>query len=269
MSAPVLRCGRPLPSCNASGGSSRGHAAAAALAVASTLVALLVAGPLLALPASFLGEGDALDAIATSLLPEALLASLVLGTGVAAGTLLLGGGLAALVSFYDSPAAGGWTGRSCSRSRCPATSSSSSCSASTTRRARCSAPSARVLGVGLPDIRTTAGAITVLTLVLYPYVYTLAAAHSSASRASRSRPRARSASPTVRRSRRVALPLARPALGAGVALAVMEALADFGAVNLLGYRALTDAIYRVWYGAFDQAAALQLATVLVGLALRS
>ena len=43
----------------------------------------------------------------------------------------------------------------------------------------------------------------------------------------------------------------------------MEALADFGAVNLLGYRALTDAIYRVWYGAFDQAAALQLATVLV------
>ena len=67
--------------------------------------------------------------------------------------------------------------------------------------------------------------------------------------------------------RRVALPLARPALAAGVALAVMEALADFGAVNLLGYRALTDAIYRVWYGTFDQAAALQLATVLLSLAL--
>jgi iron(III) transport system permease protein len=48
---------------------------------------------------------------------------------------------------------------------------------------------------------------------------------------------------------------------------VMEALADFGAVNLLNYRALTDAIYRVWYGAFDQAAALQLATLLVSLAL--
>ena len=47
----------------------------------------------------------------------------------------------------------------------------------------------------------------------------------------------------------------------------MEALADFGAVNLLNYRALTDAIYRVWYGAFDQAAALQLATVLVSLSL--
>ena len=67
--------------------------------------------------------------------------------------------------------------------------------------------------------------------------------------------------------RRVALPMARPALAAGVALAVMEALADFGAVNLLNYRAMTDAIYRVWYGAFDKPAALQLATLLVGLSL--
>src|SRR5215210_2044120 len=67
--------------------------------------------------------------------------------------------------------------------------------------------------------------------------------------------------------RRVALPLARPALAAGAALSVMEALADFGAVNLLNYRAMTDAIYRVWYGAFDQAAALQLATILLSLTL--
>jgi iron(III) transport system permease protein len=67
--------------------------------------------------------------------------------------------------------------------------------------------------------------------------------------------------------RRVALPMARPSLAAGVALAVMEALADFGAVNLLNYRAMTDAIYRVWYGAFDRTAALQLATILVSLTL--
>jgi iron(III) transport system permease protein len=46
----------------------------------------------------------------------------------------------------------------------------------------------------------------------------------------------------------------------------MEALADFGAVNLLNYRALTDAVYRAWFGAFDRDAALQLATVLLGLA---
>ena len=64
----------------------------------------------------------------------------------------------------------------------------------------------------------------------------------------------------------MALPLARPALAAG-ALAAMEALADFGAVNLLNYRALTDAIYRVWYGAFDRQAALQLGTILLALVL--
>jgi iron(III) transport system permease protein len=46
----------------------------------------------------------------------------------------------------------------------------------------------------------------------------------------------------------------------------MEALADFGAVNLLNYRALTDAIYRIWYGTFDRDGALQLAAVLLGLA---
>jgi iron(III) transport system permease protein len=47
----------------------------------------------------------------------------------------------------------------------------------------------------------------------------------------------------------------------------MEALADFGTVDLLGVQALTSAIYRVWNGAFDQAAALQLATVLVSITL--
>ena len=65
----------------------------------------------------------------------------------------------------------------------------------------------------------------------------------------------------------MAVPLSRPALAGGTALAVMEALADFGTVDLLGVQALTTAIYRVWYGAFDKAAAMQLATVLVGLAL--
>ena len=126
---------------------------------------------------------------------------------------------------------------------------------------------AAALGVRLPELRSTGGTIAVLTAVLYPYVYVLGrSAFLGQSR------QAFEAARTLGHShgaavRRVALPLARPALAGGVALAVMEALADFGAVNLLNYRALTDAIYRVWYGAFDQAAALQLATVLVSLSL--
>ena len=66
---------------------------------------------------------------------------------------------------------------------------------------------------------------------------------------------------------RVALPMARPALAAGALLAVMEAIADFGAVQLLGVRTFTVAVYQVWFGAFDQLAALQLATTLMGIAL--
>ena len=106
-----------------------------------------------------------------------------------------------------------------------------------------------------------------LTAVLYPYVYLLGrSAFLGQSR------QALEVARTLGRGYgravwSVAVPLARPALAAGAALAAMEALADFGAVNLLGYQTLTDAIYRVWYGAFDEAAALQLASVLVSLAL--
>ncbi len=87
-----------------------------------------------------------------------------------------------------------------------------------------------------------------LTAVLYPYVYLLGrSAFLGQSR--QSLEVARSLGRGYGRAVwTVALPLARPALAAGAALAVMEALADFGAVNLLGYQTLTDAIYRVWYG---------------------
>jgi iron(III) transport system permease protein len=65
----------------------------------------------------------------------------------------------------------------------------------------------------------------------------------------------------------VAIPLARPAILGGVALALMEALADFGTVNLLGVRTFTDAIYRVWFTALDRDAAMQLATLLMSVTL--
>ena len=71
--------------------------------IAGIAVAALIVAPLLVLPASFFEQGEALDQIAADLLPEALHASLVLAAGVGAGTLVLGGALAALVSFYDFP----------------------------------------------------------------------------------------------------------------------------------------------------------------------
>ncbi len=238
-------------------------------AVASLLVALVVAGPLAALPLSFVLEPGAFGDVADSLLGEALRASLVLALGVGAGTLLLGGSLAALVSFYDFPGRRWLDWALVLPLAMPAyvlvfVLLGQYDEASPLQRAL-----RAVLGDGfqLPEVRSTPGAIAVLTLVLYPYVYILGrGAFLEQSRDTMEAARTLGLG-HGRAIRRVALPLARPALAAGAALAVMEALADFGAVHLLNYRAMTDAIYRVWYGAFDQAAALQLATILLSLTL--
>ena len=234
-----------------------------------TLVALLVAGPLIVLPLSFLTDPAAFGQIADDLLPDALRASLVLALGVGVGTLLLGGSLAALVSFYDFPGRR-WLDWALVL---PLAMPAYVLVFVLLGQYDASSPLQEGLralfgpGFQLPEIRSTAGAIVVLTAVLYPYVYVLGrAAFLEQSRDTFEAARTLGLS-HGRAVRRVALPMARPALAAGMALAVMEALADFGAVNLLNYRAMTDAIYRVWYGAFDQAAALQLATVLVGLTL--
>ncbi|MDO8475604.1 MAG: iron ABC transporter permease [Candidatus Rokubacteria bacterium] len=125
------------------------------------------------------------------------------------------------------------------------------------------------LGQGnrLPEMRSSWGVILVMTLVFYPYVYLLArVAFREQGVAGIETAR------TLGRSRlgaflHVTLPLARPSLAAGVALAMMEALADFGTVATFGFRTLTEAVYRVWNGMFDRVAATQLASVLLLFAL--
>ena len=235
--------------------------------MAGVLVALLVAVPLLALPLAFVRDTSAFGDIAGSLLPEALRASAVLALGVGVGTLLLGGSLAALVSFWDFPGRRWLDWALVLPLAIPGyvlvfVLLGQYAPSSTLQRGLRS-----VFGddFQLPELRTTAGAIIVLTAVLYPYVYALGrAAFLGQSRDTIEAARALGKSHTAA-VLRVAVPLARPALAGGALLAIMEALADFGAVNLLNYRAMTDAIYRVWYGTFDRDAALQLATVLVSL----
>ncbi len=77
----------------------RGRAAPPGWALVGVVVAVLVAGPLLVLPASFLTDPGAFGDVAGDLLPEALRNSVVLALGVGAGTLALGGSLAARVCF--------------------------------------------------------------------------------------------------------------------------------------------------------------------------
>ena len=213
--------------------------------VFTAVCAILIAGPLVGLPLSFVVAPGELSKY-SNFLPDALVATAMLLVGVGLGTLLLGTSLAALVSFCDFPgrpwiewllvlplAVPGYVF------------------------------TLFALSLDVPEVRSTGGAIVIFTLVLYPYVYLLARSSFLAQsrtllEAARGLGLGRGAAIV-----RVGLPLARPAILGGVALALMEALADFGTVNLLGVRTFTDAIYRVWFNAFNREAAMQFATLLM------
>jgi iron(III) transport system permease protein len=118
-----------------------------------------------------------------------------------------------------------------------------------------------------PQIQSLTGAVIMLSLVLYPYVYMLARtafAEQSASLFEASR--------TLGKSPRqhfwqVALPLARPAILTGTALAMMEAFADYGTVQYFGIATFTTGIFRTWFGMGNQVAAAQLAAMLTSFVL--
>jgi len=117
--------------------------------------------------------------------------------------------------------------------------------------------------VWFPRIRSTGGVVFVMTLTLYPYVYMLARnAFLTQGR------RAIEASQSLGQSRfqgffKVALPMARPWIAGGLALVLMETLADFGTVSIFNYDTFTTAIYKAWFGLFSLSAAAQLASLLV------
>ncbi|MDH5632516.1 MAG: iron ABC transporter permease [Gammaproteobacteria bacterium] len=118
-------------------------------------------------------------------------------------------------------------------------------------------------GIVLPSIRSAGGVVTVMVLAFYPYVYMLArAAFQSQGRNLTDSARVLGMSPWGA-FYRIALPMSRPALAGGVSLAVMESLADFGAVAVFNYDTFTTAIYKSWLGMFNLQAAAQLASLLL------
>jgi iron(III) transport system permease protein len=114
-----------------------------------------------------------------------------------------------------------------------------------------------------PNIRSLGGAALVLSLVLYPYVY-LAARMVFLMQGRQQADVARSlgASP-LRAFWKVLLPMARPAIAAGISLALMEALNDLGAVEYLGVRTLTFSIYNTWLAQGSLGGAAQLACMML------
>lgn len=114
-----------------------------------------------------------------------------------------------------------------------------------------------------PQIRSVGGAGVLFALVLYPYVYLLAR-NAFLERSPRMWDAARTLGADPWRTFfKVSLPLARPAAVAGIALALMETLADYGAVAYFGVPTLTTGIYKSWYVFSDRTAAAQIAAVLL------
>jgi iron(III) transport system permease protein len=114
-----------------------------------------------------------------------------------------------------------------------------------------------------PEVRNAGGAAVVFIATLYPYVYLLARA-ALGDRAVHLMEAARLlGAPLRERLLRVAIPLARPAVAAGVALALMETLADYGVASYFGIQTFSAGIYKAWLAMDDRIAAAQLATMLL------
>ncbi|MEM7707317.1 MAG: iron ABC transporter permease [Pseudomonadota bacterium] len=115
----------------------------------------------------------------------------------------------------------------------------------------------------LPPVRTLPGAALLLSLVLYPYVYLLAR-NSFAGRSGVHFEAARVLGASPRRAFfAVALPAARPAIAGGLALVLMETLADFGVVEYFSVPTFSTGIYRTWIGLGEKTAALKLAAIML------
>ena len=126
-----------------------------------------------------------------------------------------------------------------------------------------------VLGadVWFPDVRSTLGVAVVMSLSLYPYVYILA--RSALREQTPATFEAARMLGDSRRSalRRVVLPMARPSLAAGVVLVMMETLTDFATVQYFNVQTVSVGIYQVWRGMFDRETAVELAALVLIIAL--
>jgi|TARA_R110002124_G_scaffold211905_7_gene378124 iron(III) transport system permease protein len=118
-----------------------------------------------------------------------------------------------------------------------------------------------------PDVRSVGGAILMLSLVLYPYVYMLARTAFSEQSASFYEASRSMGVSGFGYFRKVAFPLARPAILTGTALAMMEAFADYGTVQYFGISTFTTGIFRTWNGLGNAIGAAQLAAVLTSFVL--
>lgn len=234
------------------------------------ITALLISLPILALIGSWLewnaASAQVLSELAQTVLPDYLLTSVLLCAGVAVGVTVLGLSAAAAVTLFKFPGQSFFEWALLLPMAMPAY----VVAYAYTDFFQFSGPLQTFIrstwaleGRVFPEIRSLGGAIFVFSLTLYPYVYLLART-ALTERASHLMEAARLlGAPLYRRISEVALPLARPAVAAGVALALMETLADFGVSSYFGIQTFTAGVYKAWLIMDNRIAAAQLATLLL------
>ncbi|AUC52328.1 iron ABC transporter permease [Sagittula sp. P11] len=114
-----------------------------------------------------------------------------------------------------------------------------------------------------PEIRSLGAAILVLSAALYPYVYLLARAAFREQSASSEEVARSLGAGAFGRFWRIGLPLARPAIAAGVAIVMMESINDFGTVDYFAVQTLTTGIFSVWLESNNAGGAAQIASVVL------
>ncbi len=234
------------------------------------LLASLLVLPVLAVLGSWLqwggASGQILGEMASTVLPAYAWTSLGLCVVVGLGVALVGGAAAAAITLFDFPGRRTFEWALLLPLAMPAY----VVAYAYTDYLQFSGPlqtwlraSFGLQGRVFPDVRSVGGAALVFIFSLYPYVYLLART-ALGERAGHLMEAARLlGAPLRRRIRRVALPLARPAIAAGVALALMETLADFGVSSYFGIQTFTTGIYKAWLAMDNRIAAAQLATLLL------
>lgn len=233
------------------------------------LAALLVL-PVLAVLGSWLSwnaqSGQILREMAATVLPEYAATSLLLCASVALGVAVVGSAGAAAVTLFEFP------GRRVLEWALllPLAMPAYVVAYAYTDFLQFSGPLQTWLraqfglqGRVFPEVRNTAGAAWVFVFTLYPYVYLLVRTALSERAAQLMEAARLLGAPLHERIRRVALPLARPAMAAGIALALMETLADFGVASYFGIQTFSAGIYKAWLAMDNRIAAAQLATVLL------
>lgn len=236
----------------------------------SAVVAVLVVVPVALIATSILSPSTEVWAQQWSTrLPEQLVTTALLLLGTVTGSVVLGAGLAWLVSAYRFPGSRAMAWMLILPLAVPGYILGFLTLATFGRTGAVQDQWRSWFGADawFPDVESLGGAIVTFTLVLYPYVFLLArAALRDQAAGAYQAARTLGAGP-AEAARRVVLPLVRPAIAAGGAIVAMETLTDFATVQYFGVDTVSVGVFRIWRGTYDRDAAGELATLVLAFAL--